>query len=74
MYKRVYKFLNSTGQIYKKQYGFRSKHSTDQAVSEIVAKILKNSEKRIPSIALFLDLSKAFDTLEHSIVGASVEY
>ena len=73
MYKRVYNFLNSTGQIYNKQYGFRSKHSTDQAVSEIMAKILKNAEKQIPSIALFLDLSKAFDTLEHSIVLYKME-
>ena len=68
MYKRVYSFLNSTKQLYNKQYGFRSKHSTEQAVCEIVAKILKNVENRIPSVAIFLDLSKAFDTLEHSIV------
>ena len=73
MYKRVYKFLNSTNQIYNKQYGFRSKHSTEQAVSEIIGKILKNAEKRIPSVALFLDLSKAFDTLEHSIVLLKME-
>ena len=46
MYKRVYKFLNSTNQIYNKQYGFRSKHSTDQAVSEIVGKILKKRREK----------------------------
>ena len=73
MYKQVYNFLNSTNQIYSKQYGFRSKHSTDQAVSEIMGKILKNAEKKIPTVALFLDLSKAFDTLEHSIVLSKME-
>ena len=73
MYKRVYNFLNSTNQIYNKQYEFRSKHSTDQAVSEIIGKILKNAEKKIPSVALFLDLSKAFHTLEHSIVLSKME-
>ena len=73
MYKRVYEFLNSTNQLYTKQYGFRSKHSTDQAVGEIIGKILKNAERRIPTVALFLDLSKAFDTLEHSIVLMKME-
>ena len=73
MYKRVYSFLNSTKQIYTKQYGFRFRHSTDQAVCEILAKILKNAEKKVPSVAVFLDLSKAFDTLEHSIVLKKME-
>ena len=42
-------------------------------MSEIIGKILKNTEKKIPSVALFLDLSKAFDTLEHSIVLMKME-
>ena len=68
MYTRVYGFLNNTGQIYNSQYGFRTKHSCDHAVSEVISEILKNSKKNKYTIGLFLDLSKAFDTLDHQIV------
>ena len=45
LYKRVYNFLNSTGQFYKSQYGFRSKHSCEHAVSELLGNIPKGKEK-----------------------------
>ena len=65
VYKRVYTFLDTTNQIYASQYGFRSKHSCEQAVSELVGNILKGKEKNEHTLAVFLDLSKAFDTLEY---------
>ena len=68
MYTMVYGFLNNTSQIYNSQYGFRAKHSCDHSVSEVISEILKNSEKNKYTIGLFLDLSKAFDTLDHPIV------
>ena len=66
--KRVYDFLNRTGQINPTQYGFRANHSCDNAVNYLVGKVVKNLEKRNDTVAVFLDLSKAFDTLEHEIV------
>ena len=68
VYKRVYGFLDSNRSLYTSQYGFRSKHSTDNAVTEILGKILKNLENKKYTVAIFLDLSKAFDTLEHSVI------
>ena len=65
---RVYKFLDKTGQIVETQYGFREKHSCDHAISHLVGTIIKNLEKKNTTIGLFLDLSKAFDTLEHRII------
>ena len=65
---RVYNFLDSTGQIVSTQYGFRANHSCDQAISHLIGSIIKNVEKKETMIGLFLDLSKAFDTLEHKIV------
>ena len=59
-------FLNKTNQIYDSQYGFRSKHSCEHAISELVGNILKGKENREHTISMFLDLSKAFDTLEYS--------
>ena len=73
MYTRVYGFLDSMNQMYKSQYGFRAKHSCDHAVSEVISEILKNNEKSKYTVGLFLDLSKAFDTLDHSIVLKKME-
>ena len=68
VYNRVYKFLNKTGQIVDTQYGFREGHSCDNAVSHLVGKILKNQENKLDTVTIYLDLSKAFDTLDHEIV------
>ena len=65
---RVYNFLDNTGQIVSTQYGFRENHSCEQAISHLVGNIIKNTENKQVTVSLFLDLSKAFDTLEHNIV------
>ena len=64
----MYNYLDSTGSFYNSQYGFRSKHSTDNAVTELLGEILKNLENKKYTVAVFLDLSKAFDTLEPSVI------
>ena len=68
MYTRTYKFLTDTYQIFGSQYGFRTKHSCDNAIGELLGNIVKNQELGKYTIALFLDLSKAFDTLKHEIL------
>ena len=68
MYKRVYEFLTKTNQLYSSQYGFRKNHACDQAVGELVANITKGIEQRKLTASVFLDLSKAFDSLEHSVI------
>ena len=68
VYKRTYSFLNNTRQISDSQYGFRSKHSCEHAIQELVGKILKGQETGKSTLAVFLDLSKAFDTISHSML------
>ena len=73
IYKRTYAFLDSNNQIYHSQYGFRSKHSCENAIGDLVSQILKNQEQGKYTAALFLDLSKAFDTLNHELLLNKLE-
>jgi len=68
IHKRVYKFLSKNDMLYAKQFGFRSNHSTINAVQELIYDTLNSFEKQKFSLSAFLDLSKAFDTIDHSIL------
>jgi hypothetical protein len=50
------------------QYGFRKAHSTELAALELVDRVGKELDSRKTPISIFLDLSKAFDTLDHNIL------
>ena len=73
VYKRVYTFLTDNDQLYESQYGFRIQHSCDNAVGEVVSRIVKNLESGYTSVAILLDLSKAFDTLKHELLLHKME-
>ena len=68
IYSRVYNFLVETEQLYQSQYGFRTGHSCQNAISELIGNILKNQEENKFTIGVFIYLSKAFDTLNHDIL------
>ena len=68
IYTRTYKFLCATDQLYQSQYGFRTGHSCENAISKLVGTIAKHKEEKHVSIGVFIDLSKAFDTLNHKML------
>ena len=65
---RLYKFLKKQNILYSRQYGFRPSHSTSDAVTTFVADIMTSLEDGKYSTAVLLDLSKAFDTIDHNIL------
>ena len=73
IYNRVYGFLTDSDQIYQSQYGFRKRHSCEHAIGELTGEIVKNLENKKLTATIFLDLSKVFDTLEHSTLLAKLE-
>ena len=64
VYNRLIKYLSEHSILIKNQYGFRSKHDTNMAVMEMVDKISAAIDGNDYSVGLFIDLSKAFDTLD----------
>ena len=68
MYTQVYNFLTETDQIYNSQYGFRTGHNCEHAVSKLTSAVLKGFQQNEFTLGVFLDLSKAFDTLDHQIL------
>ncbi len=59
---------------YHSQYGFRNEHLTEFAAMEIVDRIMTEMDKNETPINIYLDLSKAFDTLDHQILLNKLEY
>ena len=73
VHSRTYHFLESHQILYNSQYGFRPNHPCENAISELSANIIKGIDKNEHTIALFLDLSKVFDTLNHDILLSKSE-
>ena len=74
MFNRLADFLEKRHLIYNKQFGFRSYHSTDHAVLSIIDQVQKAIEDRDYSCGIFLDFSKAFDTVNHNILLSKLEF
>ena len=68
VYKRLIKFLLNCNSIYLKQYGFLRGRSTEHAMIDLVQQIVSAIERKCFSLGLFLDLTKAFDTISHQIL------
>ena len=68
MISRLSKFIDKNKILSKHQYGFRKNRSTEHALTDFIDKITKAIDEGKYSIGIFLDLSKAFDTIDHKIL------
>ena len=73
MAKRLTNFIEKHELIYSKQFGFRRNHSAVQAVLSITNKIQTAIDAHEYSCGMFLDFSKAFDTINHKVLISKLE-
>jgi hypothetical protein len=69
-----FKIIRKTHICTKHQYGFRQNRSTEFSIIELLDKITRAIDKEEYTIGIFLDLSKAFDTINHRILIKKLEY
>ena len=67
-YNRLIAFLEKYKIVYENQFGFRKQHTTYMALLSSIEKIISALEKDEFTVAIFLDFSKAFDTVNHNIL------
>jgi hypothetical protein len=74
MHKRLYSFLHKHDILYPYQFGFREGHSTSLALTEIMEKIHEHLDTGDSVIGIYLDLTKAFDTVQHDILLSKLSH
>ena len=67
-YNQLYNFLEKYNILTPYQYGFRKNRSTIQAVLNQLEFIYKNLDQKKTVISIFMDFSKAFDSIDHEIL------
>ena len=74
VFEQLYEHLKSKKLLYQSQYGFRKDHSTELASVELINHICKEMDKGDTPFSIFLDLSTAFDMLDHDILINILKY
>ena len=74
VYSRIVKFFNKHKVFYEGQYGFRKNRSTIDTILDLTGNILESFNRNHYTLGLFLDMSKAFDSIDHSTLLKKMEF
>lgn len=67
-------FFEHNNLFYSNQFGYRKAHSTDFAAIKFIENIIQKINSGSISVAVFMDLSKAFDTIDHQILLKKLKF
>ena len=73
MYNRLYKYLTTEKLLYSEQFGFQTGLSTEHVIVKLVDQIYESFEKYHYTLGVFIDLLKAFDAVDHTILIKKLE-
>ena len=74
IYNRIYNHVIANKILFEKQFGFQKNMSTDYAVCELSNSLLKSFDEGKFTLGVFIDLSKAFDTVDHEILLSKLKH
>ena len=74
LYQQLHEFLSRRKILNMRQWGFRSLHSTALALIDCTPDWLINIDRGMTNIAIFLDIKKAFDMIDHNILLTKLSY
>ena len=70
IYDRLNNYFSIDNALAKEQFGFKTKHSTNHVISDVTNKLQNLRDKNYSIFLILLDLSKAFDTVNHSSISS----
>ena len=71
---RLQAFVEKSNILSDSQYGFRSNRSTSLALMELIEEICTGIDNKKLTVGVFIDLKKAFDTIDHNILLEKLEF
>lgn len=71
---QVFNYFTSNNLFFDHQYGFRKNHSTELAATELTDRLYNYLDQGNNPTAIFIDLTKAFDTIDHAILISKLKY
>ena len=74
IHKKLYNFLEEHNILYHNQHGFRKNNSTIHALMQITERIKTSIDSGKFGCGIFIDLRKAFDTVNHNILLTKLEH